>query len=87
MVKAIYGWGWYRLDGEPDSPSTPVKVPDPFRCRIQRFFTWQGELRGFLGTVEERDRLWAILWTRTAGVFDFLENLLLQRRDRPGFAE
>ena len=79
-AKPEYGWGWSRLD----APEIPVQaqingVPFPFQCRIERFFDFRGELRGFVGRVEQTehiyDDLFVVIYTRIVGTFNFTDNL------------
>ncbi len=80
VAKPEYGWGWTRLD----APEIPVPaqvngVPFPFLCRIERFFDFRGELRGFVGRVEQvehiYDNLFVVIYTRIVGTFNFTDNL------------
>jgi hypothetical protein len=80
VFKPEYGWGWTRLDA-PDIlvPAQVNGVPFPFQCRIERFFDVRGELRGFIGRVEEAghiyDGLRVVVTTRVVGTFDFSNRL------------
>ena len=77
-----YGWGWFRLD--PGGDKVPMDYGEvdkagAFHIRVHRFFTFQGELRGIVGRVEEAghlfDGLWAGTWTMCVGDFDLTERL------------
>ncbi len=79
-AKPEYGWGWTRLD----APEIPVPnqingVPFPFHCRIEKFFYFRGELRGFVGRVEQPEHIYAgffvVVYTRIVGTFNFTDNL------------
>ena len=77
-----YGWGWSRLDKSGDDVSVEydeVESAGAFHIRVQRFFSFQGELRGIVGRVEEPGHmfngLWAATWTMLVGDYDFVEKL------------
>lgn len=79
-VKPVYGWGWSRLD----APEIPVPaevngVPSPFHCRVKEFFSFQVELRGAVGRIEELghiyDGLWVVFSTRVIGIHNFIDQL------------
>lgn len=78
--KPEYGWGWTRLDA-PDVrvPAQVNGVPFPFHCSIQEFFDFHGEVRGFIGRVEQPehiyDSLFVVINTRVIGIFNFTDNL------------
>jgi hypothetical protein len=78
----MYGWGWFRLSASGDKEPldyTEVDRAGEFHIRAHRFFTFQGELRGVVGKVEQPghlfDGLWATTWTMSVGVFDLTERL------------
>ncbi len=78
-----YGWGWYRLDTDgskgPILDYTEIDQAGAFHIRVHRFFSFQGELRGIVGLVEQPghffDCLWATTWTMLVGDFDLTEKL------------
>jgi hypothetical protein len=77
-----YGWGWSRLDKGGDDACVDYAEVDragTFKIRVHRFFTYQGELRGIVGRVEQPghmfDDMWAATWTMIVGEFDFTERL------------
>src|SRR4051812_13216729 len=66
----LHGWGWFRLDTGGDKAPTDygeIDTAGPFHIRVRRFFTFQGELRGIVGRVEQPGHLfdgwWAATWT------------------------
>ena len=73
--KPEYGWGWTRLDA-PESrvPAQVNGVPFPFHCRIRDFFDFRGELRGFVGRVEQAEHIYngllVVVSTRVVGTFN-----------------
>ena len=80
IFKPEYGQGWSRLDA-PDIP-VPAQingVPFPFHCRIEKFFDFHGELRGFVGRVEQTEHIYdglrVIINTRVVGTFNFTDAL------------
>lgn len=77
-----YGWGWFRLDADGDKAPLDYGEVDRaggFHIRVHRFFTFQGELRGLVGRVEQAghlfDGLWAATWTMLVGDFDLTTHL------------
>jgi hypothetical protein len=80
VFKPEYGWGWTRLDAPEIPVPTQVNgVPFPFQCRIERFFDFRGELRGFIGRVEQAEHIYdglqVVVSTRVVGTFDFTDAL------------
>lgn len=80
--KPMYGWGWFQLDSNREKAPTdyaPIDKAGDFPIRVQRFFSYQGELRGIVGRVEQTghlfDGLWIVTWTMLVGEFDFTERL------------
>ncbi|MDQ3713838.1 MAG: hypothetical protein M3388_16685 [Acidobacteriota bacterium] len=78
--KPEYGWGWTRLDvPEIRVPAQVNGVPFPFHCRIREFFDFRGELRGFVGRVEQAEHIYdgllVVVSTRVVGTFNFTDNL------------
>ena len=78
--KPEYGWGWTRLDApEIRVPAQVNGVPFPFHCRIREFFDYRGELRGFVGRVEQPEHIYdgllVVVSTRVVGTFNFTDNL------------
>jgi len=80
LFKPEYGWGWTRAD----APGVPVPaqvngVPFPFHCRVDRLFYFHGELRGFIGHVEEPnhiyDGLQVVIYNRVIGTFNLTDAL------------
>jgi hypothetical protein len=79
IVEPQYGWGWGRLNGERENvPLTDFqKISDAgsFHVRIKRFFSFDNELRGFCGIIEEThypfNGFWTVCSTRVVGNFDF----------------
>jgi hypothetical protein len=80
--RPFHGWGWWRL--EADGVKAPLDYTEvdragDFHLRVQRFFTFQGELRGIVGRVEQAghlfDGLWATTWTMVVGDYDLTDNL------------
>ena len=77
-----HGWGWFRLGADGGKESIDYGEVDragAFRVRVRRFFTFEGELRGIVGRVEQAghlfDGLWAATWTMLVGEFDLTDNL------------
>src|SRR5438477_2238501 len=80
--KPNHGWGWYRLGVRDDDrfiDYAEIDAAGAFHIRVNRFFTFEGELRGLVGRVEQAehmfDGLWAATWTMLVGEFDFVERL------------
>ena len=79
-VKPIYGWGWTRLDApEIRVPAEVNGVPRPFHCWITDLFSFEGELRGAVGNIEEPGHLYdglrIVFSTRVVGVYNFTDRL------------
>lgn len=82
FCKPGYGWGWSRLDKSDDDAFVDFAEVDragPFHIRVHRFFSFQAELRGIVGRVEQSghmfDGMWAATWTMIVGEFDFVQKL------------
>jgi hypothetical protein len=80
--RPFYGWGWWRLGDGGDKVSLDYEEVDragDFHIRVHRVFSFQGELRGILGRVEQPghlfDGLWAATWTMIVGEYDLKDNL------------
>src|SRR6267378_1969216 len=80
--KPGYGWGWSRLDKTDEFVGVDyaqVEQAGPFHIRVHHFFSFQGELRGLVGRVEQAGHLFDGLWVAVAqmivGEFDFRERL------------
>ena len=80
--KPNYGWGWSRLgtnDADRFIDFAEIDTAGVFYIRVSRFFSFEGELRGLIGRVEQDghlfDGLWAATWTMLEGEFDFVEKL------------
>jgi hypothetical protein len=80
--RPFYGWGWWRLGDGGDKISLAYEEVDragDFHIRVQRFFSFQEELRGIVGRVEQPghlfDGLWAATWTMNVGEYDLTDNL------------
>ena len=83
--KPGYGWGWSRLDKTDEY--VPVDYPQIeqaglFRIRVHRFFSFQGELRGIVGLVEQPrhlfDGFWIVAAQMHGGEFDLTDKLCLR---------
>lgn len=82
LVQPQYGWGWSLLDGQTQdaAPIDFQSIHDAgaFRIKIKRFFSYNNELRGFCGKIEEPrhkfDGLWIVCSTRVVGDFNFTDN-------------
>jgi hypothetical protein len=77
-----YGWGWFHLDtdrGKVPMDYGEVDRAGAFHIRVHRFFTFQGELRGIVGRVEQAghlfDGMWATTWTMDVGEYNLVDNL------------
>ena len=77
-----HGWGWFRLGADGGKESIDYGEVDragALHVRVHRFFTFEGELRGIVGRVEQPghlfDGLWAVTWTMLVGEFDLTDNL------------
>ena len=80
VFKPEYGWGWTRLDApETTVPAQVNGVPFPFQCRVEKFFDFHDELRGFVGRVEQAEHIYdglrVIINTRVVGTFNFTDAL------------
>jgi hypothetical protein len=76
------GWGWFQLDASGEKASIDYGEIDKagdFHIRVHRFFSFQGELRGIVGRVEQAghlfDGLWATTWTMLVGEFNLTDKL------------
>jgi hypothetical protein len=89
-----HGWGWFRLSAGGGKVSLDYGAVDSagaFHIRVHRFFTFQGELRGIVGRVEQVghlfDGLWATTWTMLVGEHDLTDNLCWRWDIELGVAE
>jgi hypothetical protein len=83
-VRPNYGWGW-RRDGVPLEPTdySFIDATD-FTVRVDRFFRFEGQLRGIVGVVTTRPHPFAgsciVAAEMLVGEHDFVERLC-QRYD------
>lgn len=75
-----YGWGWRRADDEQATLDfEPILQAGSCHMRVQRFFSWRGEVRGLVCRVEQSghifDDLYVVCGEMLAGEHDFVYNL------------
>jgi hypothetical protein len=82
IINPQYGWGWSQLNDEHQAIAVDFqRIHDagPFRVRVKSFFSFNEEIRGFTGQVEEPghvfDQQWSVCATRAAGEFNFSDRL------------
>ena len=78
--KPRYGWGWcYGWNDHTHFDYARVDEAGAFHIRVHHFFSSRGELRGFIGRVEQLghlfDGLWAVTWTLNVGEYNFTDKL------------
>lgn len=75
LIAPFYGWGWDFGSQARYTSYDDVDRAGPFHAVITRFFEWEGELRGGIGTVQERghalDGLRVAFSTRHVGEWNF----------------
>jgi hypothetical protein len=79
-VRPFYGWGWHRGQASVDNDDFErIESAGVFRIRVERLFSFRGELRGLVGVVTSEVHLFSgahiVAAEMREGVHDFESNL------------